>query len=452
MIIFQRGDIFAGRFRLDERIGQGGMGQVWRATQLGLRREVALKLILPNVRDDNRFREMFLVEAQVSARLAHPNIVPVVDFGEAEGELLWLVQIFVQGMDLGKVIERAQRGLPLPIAGFIAGEILKGLQAAHDGGVVHRDLKPGNVLVSLAGDVQITDFGIAKVIGHDQTPSVSTMLKGSPGYLAPEILRGQPPRFTSDLFSVGGLFYELLTGRHPFIRSAYADRDQIFYATLNEPIPPLALDLPPEVEHVVQKLLARDPRERYATATQALEELLGVLAPVAREANALSLRRFLSASNETVIAGAERVRSSIGISEMAGQVAPPARTTTTPRLRARLATVTALAALAIGVGAVVGMARGTAPETPVAAAASPPSVEPAPPPSVEPAPPPEAVSAAASEAIAGAAPDAGVPDATPAAPPDAGAAATPATRRRRSRSGDDWILPGADPPASLRVR
>ncbi len=240
MIVFQRGDLFAGRFRLEERIGQGGMGQVWRATQLGLQREVALKLILPAAGDDPRYRELFLREARLSARLTHPNIVPVVDSGEHEGGILWLVQIFVPGQDLGRLVARARSGLPVALAGHIAAQILLGLRAAHDHGVLHRDLKPSNVLVSRSGDVSITDFGIAKVISAGETPSVSTTMKGSPGYLAPEILRGQPAGFPADLFAVGGILHELSTGRHPFIHAARAPRDQIFHATLVEEVPPLS--------------------------------------------------------------------------------------------------------------------------------------------------------------------------------------------------------------------
>jgi eukaryotic-like serine/threonine-protein kinase len=339
VIVFQAGDVFAGRFRLEERIGQGGMGQVWRATQLGLNREVALKLILPSAHDDDRFREMFLLEARISARLSHPNIVPVVDFGEHEGGILWLVQIFVQGQDLGRVLEAAGGGLPVALAGHIVTQVLFGLQAAHDQGVVHRDIKPGNVLVSHAGDVLITDFGIAKVIAADQTPSISTIVKGSPGYLAPEILRGQPPRFTADLFAVGGLLYELVTGRNPFVRSLHADREQIFYATLNEPVPPL-VDAPPGLEAVVQRLLAKDPAARYQTASQALDDLLGALAPLAREASPLALRRFLAATRKTYVAPGPRKTGgrTVGVSAMAGQVAtgaPPRGPT-----RAKLAAVT----------------------------------------------------------------------------------------------------------------
>ena len=139
MIIFQPGDVFAGRYRLEERIGQGGMGTVWRATQLALNREVAVKLILPTATDDARFRRMFMGEAQLSARLVHPNIVPVVDYGE-DGELLWLVQQFIRGSDLGKVIARVGGGMPAPLAIHVATQVLFALQCAHENFVIHRDI------------------------------------------------------------------------------------------------------------------------------------------------------------------------------------------------------------------------------------------------------------------------------------------------------------------------
>src|SRR5262249_53881588 len=126
MIIFEAGDTFAGRFRLEERVGQGGMGQVWRATQLGLNREGALKIILPHVDDDDRYRAMFLQEAQLSGKLNHPNIVSVVDFGEHEGGVLWLVQRFVRGMDLGQLVSRTPKGLPVGIASYVVTQILLG--------------------------------------------------------------------------------------------------------------------------------------------------------------------------------------------------------------------------------------------------------------------------------------------------------------------------------------
>lgn len=368
MIIFQAGDVFAGRFRLEQRIGQGGMGQVWRATQIGLNREVALKLILPNVVDEAHFRSLFISEAQLSAKLGHANIVPVVDFGESDG-VLWLVQLFVRGQDLGALLERSGGGgLPIPLATYITSQVLLGLQCAHDHGIVHRDLKPGNVLVSNAGDVQLTDFGIAKVISPNITPSVSTMLKGSPGYLAPEVLRGQPARFTSDLFSVGGLFWELLTGRNPFI-APNSERDQIFFATLNESVPPLAsigVVAPPGLDEIIHRLLAKDPVARYQNAGLVLEDLVGVTTAFARDATALGLRRYVASLHNTVAtmstpAGGQPDGprpSSLGISAMAGQIGgstgPPPRTTPpVSKTRASWRAMATLTAVTILVGVVV---------------------------------------------------------------------------------------------------
>jgi serine/threonine protein kinase len=202
---------------------------------------------------------------------------------------------------------------------------------------------------------------------QNQTPSVSTVLKGSAGYLAPELLRGLPPRPASDLFAVGGLFFELLTGKNPFIKATFADRDQIFYSTLNDPVPPLAehgVAPLPGLDGFIQKLLAKDVDWRYATAAEALDDLLTVLAPVAREASALALKKFLAANQATFIAKPSTASTpagpSIGTSGLSGQLASP--TLSMPpepssrraaRRRARLLAVAGIAAVAIGVAGVL---------------------------------------------------------------------------------------------------
>jgi hypothetical protein len=299
--------------------------------------------------------------------------------------------------------------------------------------VVHRDLKPGNVLVSHAGDVLITDFGIAKVISADATPSISTVLKGSPGYLAPELLRGQPARFSSDLFSVGAIAYELLTGSHPFIKGPGADRDQIFYATLNDPIPPIEVDLPPGVDAVVRRLLERDPARRYQTATQVLDDLARI--PL-RDGGPLALRRYLTATRATVVAS-EPAPGSLAVSGMAGQMAssPSASRVapTQPGRRRRLATVTAVVAAAAAAAAVALAMRGGPTGGPRPAASPvPAAVVTAPPDAGVPPPSPPVAFV----------PDAAVPDASPA----------PAAKRRDGRSHGDWIVPGSSNPDTIKVR
>src|SRR5262249_38157170 len=277
MIIFQQGDVFAGRYRLEERIGQGGMGTVWRATQLALAREVALKLILPTATDDLHYRQMFMAEAHVSGRLVHPNIVPVVDYGE-EGEILWLVHQSTRATDLARVLARTPHGLPVPLAAYITTEVLYALQCAHENLVIHRDIKPSNVLVSHDGNVLLTDFGIAKAFSG--TPSISTVIKGSPGYMAPEVLRGEQAVPASDLFAVGALLWELVSGA-TVCEQGRPEREQIYFNPLRTPVPPLAsvgVAAPDGFERVLQGLIAKDVAHRYATATQALDDLTAVTA------------------------------------------------------------------------------------------------------------------------------------------------------------------------------
>jgi serine/threonine-protein kinase len=394
MIIFQPGDVFAGRYRLEERIGQGGMGTVWRATQLALSREVAIKLILPTATDDARYRRMFMDEAQLSARLVHPNIVPVVDYGE-DGELLWLVQQFIRGQDLGRVLQRIGRGLPTPLALHVTIQVLYGLSCAHENFVLHRDIKPGNVLVSHDGNVLLTDFGIAKVFSG--SPSISTVIKGSPGYMAPEVLRGEAAVPPTDLFAIGALLWECLTGANLFAHGMQ-DREQVYLATLHNPVPRLAavgIAAPPGLDDVLQRLMAKGVADRYPTAPAAIDDLLAVAAPFAREATPKALRQFLTAyadvparaptpfpDGAAPLATTDRgkrpkpLAMSTRTSALSGQVLS---VPTTARRRTRWWLLAGTLVLAGGAGGVVVAMRDTAPAL-AAPRPEPPAPTPAPPP------------------------------------------------------------------------
>src|SRR5215470_1508654 len=291
MPILEPGQDF-GNYRLVSALSRGGMGEVWRALKLGpsgsdWSRQVALKVILPTLSDNKRFTDMFLTEARLAAGLSHANIVGVSDFGR-EGQVFWLEQELVDGQDLARLLERTPAGFPLPLALFVVIEAMKGLAYAHnhslpDGRaqtVIHRDIKPANVLVAREGHVKLTDFGIAKALSGSN-PSI-TELKGTIGYIAPELLQGQAPSARS----------ELLTGRKLFDGDNEAAKLMKTFECVVPTLAEMGVGAPPAVEHILRRLLAREPSARYASADEALGDLLN--APSARQATSLDLKAFLT--------------------------------------------------------------------------------------------------------------------------------------------------------------
>jgi hypothetical protein len=276
------------------------MGEVWRALKVGPQgyawsRQVALKIILPMFAREAQFREMFIAEARIAASLVHPNIVAVTDFG-VEKDMLWLEQELVDGTNGSRLIEHAPAGMPLPLAMYVACEALKGLAHAHAhettmggvGSIVHRDIKPSNLLVSKDGNVKLTDFGIAKVVRGD--PS-QTEIKGTIGYLAPELLEGHAPTERSDQFAMGLVLWELLTGRKLFGGETEAARLFKTYECVVPPLAQVGCAVPPEVEGVMRRMLARAPAERFPSAHDALVALLG--APGGRAATSMDLKAYM---------------------------------------------------------------------------------------------------------------------------------------------------------------
>lgn len=290
-----------GDYRLEAQISHGGMGAIWRARKLGPEgwsKTVALKVILPTLDDEERFAQMFLAEARIAAALDHVNVVPVFAFGR-QAELLWLEMEYVHGRDLRDVLQRLGSGLPLPVALFVVAEALKGLAYAHERrsadtgqplGIVHRDVKPHNVLISAEGAVKLTDFGIAKLTtGH--TGSEST-IKGTAGYIAPELLDGGAATQRSDLFGIGLVMWECLTGRKLFDGETDAVRLKRAYDCRVPPLADVGVRAPAAVEAIVRQLLARDPAARYATAAEALAAVLA--APDGRAASSVELKTLVA--------------------------------------------------------------------------------------------------------------------------------------------------------------
>jgi class 3 adenylate cyclase/ABC-type branched-subunit amino acid transport system substrate-binding protein/streptogramin lyase/predicted Ser/Thr protein kinase len=248
-------------YRIEELLGRGGMGVVYRATDLRLERPVALKLITPELAEDDRFRERFLRESKLAASLDHPNVVPIYEAGEAEGRL-FLAMRYVEGSDLKDLIVREGPLAPERTLA-IAGQVAAALGAAHARGLVHRDVKPGNVLLDEHEHAYLTDFGLTKQVGGASTQT--GQLVGTLDYLAPEQIAGQEVDGRTDEYALACLLYECLTGSPPFHRETEA---QTLWAQMNES--PAPLQSHAALDTVLEKGLAKAKEERYASA----EELL----------------------------------------------------------------------------------------------------------------------------------------------------------------------------------
>jgi eukaryotic-like serine/threonine-protein kinase len=255
--------MLAGRYELAEELGAGGMGRVVVAHDHVLGRDVAIKLLTPSA--DPTARERFIREARSAARLHHPNVVSVFDTGEEDGQP-YLVMELVRGRSLADVL-RSEGALDVDEAVAITLGVLEGLAAAHRSGMVHRDIKPANVMLPEEGGVKISDFGIAKAVDDvDVELTAIGSLMGTPTYLAPELVGGEAPSASSDVYSVGCLLYAQLTGDPPFTEG---EPLAIAYAHANQsvrPVEEVRPDVPPEVATVVARALEKDPAARYESA------------------------------------------------------------------------------------------------------------------------------------------------------------------------------------------
>jgi len=255
------------RYRLVRRVGSGGMADVWSADDQMLGRQVALKFLHERFAADEQFVERFRREAQSAAGLQHPNIVSVYDRGEHEGRY-FIAMEYVQGASLKDLIER---GLSPAEAVEIVRQVLIGTRFAHSKGIVHRDLKPHNVLVDAEGRARVTDFGIARAGASEITQTGSVL--GTAQYLSPEQAQGLETTASADIYSVGVILYEALTGQVPFeAETAVA----IALKQISEPpVPPRQVnpEIPPALDAVVLKALAKDPKDRFADATEFLRAL-----------------------------------------------------------------------------------------------------------------------------------------------------------------------------------
>lgn len=259
--------VLGGRYTLTERIAFGGMGEVWMAHDTVLRRGVAVKILKPELLGSAEFVERFRAEARHSAALTNVGIASVFDYGEDESGA-FLVMEFVPGEALSGVLARTPVP-PLAMTLSVLAQTAQALAAAHAGGVIHRDVKPGNLMILPDGSVKVTDFGIARAI--DAAPlTVTGQVVGTPQYMSPEQASGQQITPSTDLYSLGVIGFEMLAGRRPFSgESSLA----IALAQVNEPPPPLPATVPMAVRQLIERLLSKRPVDRPASAAALAAEI-----------------------------------------------------------------------------------------------------------------------------------------------------------------------------------
>jgi serine/threonine-protein kinase len=256
--------LLAGRYRLTDRIAAGGMGEVWRAEDSLLSRAVAVKLLPTGRAGDEAFLARFRAEARYAASLSHSGIARVYDYGEsAEFGGAYLVMELVNGEPLSAILARAERLSPDATLDIIS-QSARALDVAHQAGIVHRDIKPGNLLVAAGGTTKITDFGIATAVAAAQASHLTEtgMVMGTAMYVSPEQATGAQVTDSSDIYSLGVVAYECLAGHPPFTAS---EPLAIAFAHKHEPVPPLPPDVPPPVSELVYHMLAKTPEERPAS-------------------------------------------------------------------------------------------------------------------------------------------------------------------------------------------
>lgn len=264
-----------GNCRIIGEIGSGGMATVYKAVQEPLGRDVAIKTLKPSVALDAQFAERFEREAHFMASLQHENILHVFDFIK-DGRSMHIVMEYVQGIDLYDLLEHTPK-LPWDIAAIIALQIARALDYAHFRGIVHRDIKPANVMISYRGEVKLMDFGIARDDRLRDLTEAGTGV-GTPSYMSPEQIVGDKIDYRSDLFSVGIVLYQMLTGQKPFVEDAERSVMQKIRLDRYTPMRKIDSSIPRALERVVENCLAKMPAHRYSNTQRLIEDLIEALA------------------------------------------------------------------------------------------------------------------------------------------------------------------------------
>jgi len=274
------GDLVAGRYELEEVVGTGGMSSVYRAHDTLLDRKVALKVLHPQYADDEEYVERFRREARAVARLSHPNIVTVIDRGEENGQE-FIVFEYVDGQNL-KALVNARGAIPVETAVALGHQIARALAFAHEQGLVHRDVKPQNVLLNGDGRAKVTDFGIARSMDVKHGMTQTGAVLGTSDYIAPEQAQGHGVNARTDVYSLGVVLYELLTGEVPFPGENFV---AVAMRHINEPPPSaraLRRDVPPRLDAALQRAMAKDPADRYPSMDAFCAELEACLRELRR--------------------------------------------------------------------------------------------------------------------------------------------------------------------------
>ena len=320
--------LFDGRYRIVRKLGSGGMANVYLAEDEDLGRRVAIKILNDRYANDDLFIERFRREAKSAAGLSHPNIVSIYDRGEAEGTYYIAMEV-IEGRSLKELI-LTRGALPVDTAIGYAKQLLEALRFAHRHGIIHRDIKPHNVLVSADQHVKaneprlkVTDFGIARHGASQMTEAGSIM--GTAQYLSPEQARGAPVTAASDLYSAGVVLYEMLTGKVPFTGDSAIEIAMKHVNELPRPPSNLRAEIPPELDQIVLRALAKEPEDRYQTAEEFIEDLERV------EAGLPISRATATAATALLVAPVGDATEVLSAESPTRVVAPPPSAPATPR-------------------------------------------------------------------------------------------------------------------------